>query len=133
MKDDFRDENERVVDFFVDLCSRHKIVWLNDVQRSRGFDAPDYVRHKYLSNQLKTLLNSDLAFGKGLMCLSVELGEVKKKSLVVFNVKNEGYVKKCMVEFEKVKKELVELEKEYEKKLDSLRKKLLKIGGRSKW
>lgn len=128
--DEIDKTNKDVVDYFVKLCSKKKIVWLNDLNRTNRKVTPDFVRFKYLGGQLKNVLNSDYALGNDLRCVTVELGEVKKKSMIVFSTKNEDYVKKCLKDFKKLKNELDAKQRAFDFEIDSLKRKMLKIGGR---
>lgn len=128
------DESERsnkdVIDYLVKLCKKKRIVWLSDLRSSMDKNTPEFVRMKYLGGTLKLVLNSSYALGNDLRCVSVELGEVRKKSLIVFNTKNEAYVKRCLKDFKKLKDGLIKLEKEHAVRIDALKRRMLKIGGR---
>lgn len=125
-----REDAAAVIDYFAKLCKNKKIVWLNDLNRKDRKGTPDFVRMKYLSGNIKGILNSDYALGNDLRCVTVELGEVKKKSMIVFNTDNEDYVKRCLKDFKKMKDELERREKDHAFEVDRIRRKMLKIGGR---
>lgn len=122
--------NKDVIDYIAKLCKKNKIVWLNDLHKSMDKNTPEFVRMKYLGGTLKLVLNSSYALGNDLRCVSVELGEVRKKSLIVFNTKHEAYVKRCLKDFKLLKDELIQIEKDHAVRVDALKRKMLKIGGR---
>jgi hypothetical protein len=125
-----KENNMAVIDYVAKLCAKKKIVWLNDLNRVDKDKTPDFVRFKYLGGQLKNVLNSEYAMGRDLRCVTVDLGELKKQNIIVFNTKNEDYVRKCLREFKKLKDELIALEKDYNNRADVLKRKMIKIGGR---
>ena len=120
-------KTKKIVDFFYRKTKKKPIVWVKDEVFKQS---DEDIKDAYLSGSVKTAIMSSYGISKGIQCMSSRIGDLRKRSLIVFNVDNEKKVLKLMKEYGAKSDKYNLLKKECDMKLNEAMRDLVNVGNR---